>query len=766
MSRYYSRNRYSSTGLLDRGRSYRSTFDWTPRSRTSLYYREPGCHFDIRDYRTIVELDTDIPEADKEVLRVQKVNFNIAENVKAHHTDKFEITDVMKGDKYMKSQLVVRRGQSFDIEVEFDREFSKEKDDLNLIFEIGKRPLVSKGTSITLTLSDADKPKQWGAKVKSKKDKEIVMTIFTPPDIPIGKWQFKIDSIFKDSDSKKKYRYTHEDPIYMLFNPWCPDDLVFLDDENLRREYVLNDSGKIYSGTAKNIRPKPWNFGQFEDFMLDCCFHLLEQSGLSYKVMGNPVNVSRKISAMTNAPDDGGVLVGNWSGKYAGGTSPLAWSGSVRILEEYWRTLQPVKYGQCWVFSGVVTSIARCLGIPARSVTNFSSAHDTDGSITIDNHWGTDGKPLEEYNSDSVWNFHVWNDVWMARPDLPTGFGGWQAIDATPQETSDGVFCAGPASLEALKNGLVNLPYDGAFIFAEVNADRVHWIHAPDGQTSKQLVKNQVGKSISTKLPIGQRLSGAIGGGDRQDITNQYKYPEKSHQERTAVWRAAQASSLPVDVYDIKDQDVFIDMIEKDDVLVGQPFDVVLKIKNKSAAERTVKATLTARVVHYTGVPAEIVKSESLNIKLEAAAEGKVEMKVDPSDYLGKLVDMCMIRMNLMASIIETKQVHCESDDFRLIKPDIDIKAPDAVNVAEEFSVEAKFINPLPTPLTNCEFTVEGPGLQKPVKVKIASVPSGAEAKLEAQKYTPRRPGDRKLIVSFHSTELSDMSNDVDIIVK
>ena len=26
----------------------------------------------------------------------------------------------------------------------------------------------------------------------------------------------------------------------------------------------------------------------------------------------------------------------------------------------------------------------------------------------------------------------------MARPDLPKGYGGWQAIDATPQETSDG----------------------------------------------------------------------------------------------------------------------------------------------------------------------------------------------------------------------------------------------------------------------------------------------------------------------------------------
>ena len=40
--------------------------------------------------------------------------------------------------------------------------------------------------------------------------------------------------------------------------------------------------------------------------------------------------------------------------------------------------------------------------------------------------------------NDSVWNFHVWNEVFMARKDLPKGYGGWQAIDATPQEASDG----------------------------------------------------------------------------------------------------------------------------------------------------------------------------------------------------------------------------------------------------------------------------------------------------------------------------------------
>lgn len=35
-------------------------------------------------------------------------------------------------------------------------------------------------------------------------------------------------------------------------------------------------------------------------------------------------------------------------------------------------------------------------------------------------------------------NYHCWNEAWMTRPDLPVGFGGWQAVDSTPQENSDG----------------------------------------------------------------------------------------------------------------------------------------------------------------------------------------------------------------------------------------------------------------------------------------------------------------------------------------
>lgn len=46
--------------------------------------------------------------------------------------------------------------------------------------------------------------------------------------------------------------------------------------------------------------------------------------------------------------------------------------------------------------------VLRSLGLPTRSVTNFQSAHDTDGSMTIDFHFDEEGNPLDDLN-DSIW---------------------------------------------------------------------------------------------------------------------------------------------------------------------------------------------------------------------------------------------------------------------------------------------------------------------------------------------------------------------------
>ena len=54
---------------------------------------------------------------------------------------------------------------------------------------------------------------------------------------------------------------------------------------------------------------------------------------------------------------DGGILVGRWTETYPKNTTkPYEWTGSVEILEKYEYGKQSVKYGQCWVFSGLVTT--------------------------------------------------------------------------------------------------------------------------------------------------------------------------------------------------------------------------------------------------------------------------------------------------------------------------------------------------------------------------------------------------------------------------
>lgn len=107
----------------------------------------------------------------------------------------------------------------------------------------------------------------------------------------------------------------------------------------------------------------------------------------------------------------------------------------------------------------------RVLGIPCRVVTNFNSAHDTNGNLVIEEYYSETGKKLN-HSSDSIWysssgfnwvswqefhilgpfltstiyhrNFHVWVECWMERNDLGPEMNGWQVLDPTPQQRSGG----------------------------------------------------------------------------------------------------------------------------------------------------------------------------------------------------------------------------------------------------------------------------------------------------------------------------------------
>lgn len=60
-------------------------------------------------------------------------------------------------------------------------------------------------------------------------------------------------------------------------------------------------------------------------------------------------------------------------------------------------------------------------------MSNLVSAHDANGTLTIDRYYDAKNNELnyDPFNpnggTDSIWNFHVWVEAWMARPDLPKG---------------------------------------------------------------------------------------------------------------------------------------------------------------------------------------------------------------------------------------------------------------------------------------------------------------------------------------------------------
>ncbi|KAG8571661.1 hypothetical protein GDO81_011743 [Engystomops pustulosus] len=444
----------------------------------------------------------------KDYLEVENVELfkqQYEKNKREHHTD-----------RYFNNKLIIRRGQTFQIRIDFNRPYNAEKDQFWVEFVIGRYPQQSKGTYIPIPIVDELETGKWGAKVIHNDYNYVTLSILSSPNCIIGKFRLYV-AVLTPYGILRTPRRSDTD-TYILCNPWCKEDAVYMDDEKEIEEYVLNDVGVIYHGEVTNIKTRSWEYGQFEEQILDACLFLMDKAQLDLSGRGNPIKISRVGSALINGRDDDGVLAGSWNNDYAYGVSPSAWTGSVEILLEYYSSKLPVKYGQCWVFAGVFNTFLRCLGIPARLVTNYFSAHDKDANLQTNIYLDEDGKTNTVQTKDSIWNYHCWNEAWMTRPDLPVGFGGWQAVDATPQEASDGMYRCGPASVQAIKHGHVCFPYDTPFLFAEVNSDIVYSKLMKDGTREVQYIdKTHVGQKLLTK---------EVGGNRPLDITDLYKFSE------------------------------------------------------------------------------------------------------------------------------------------------------------------------------------------------------------------------------------------------
>jgi len=433
-----------------------------------------------------------------------------------HHTDRYDINSPPDN---VQQRTILRRASTARLQVVvtdcFDPAIHQLRIEAEHTFDDSAPTPVEPAWEISYELG----PSQGGERIANV-DLEI------PADAAVG--EYTLRAVVDDPAGNRIVAQDFERRAVVLFNPWSPSCTTYLPNLAKIDEYIISDTGLLWRGTARYNKPKPWSFAQYDEDVFLGSLELL--TGLNAAGRADPAAVARWLTEKIDA-NDGGVLFGNWGDDYSGGTSPLSWVSSKDIFESY-RIDGSVRYGQCWVFAGLLTSSLRALGIPARPVTNFESAHDSqaDGYPAdglVERCWVFELPSLRWRNvGESVWNFHVWCEAWMRRPELSDG-DGWQVVDATPQEisydSSPQRFQLGPVPVSTIRNRLGN-SYDALFVQSEIDAV-VHDGYEASGlcTLTTDLNHTWVGRRITTK---------AVGTGLAEDITSYYKEPETTADPR------------------------------------------------------------------------------------------------------------------------------------------------------------------------------------------------------------------------------------------
>ncbi|XP_060089481.1 protein-glutamine gamma-glutamyltransferase E-like [Heteronotia binoei] len=640
--------------------------------------------------------------------------------------------------------LIVRRGQVFKCTVYFNRA-PKDGESFSFVAETGQGASEANQTRTTFAVSVGLAGGCWSAAQVSRESNYVNFAISSPPVAIIGRYKL---SLQVTCGNKVSTRLLGQ--FVLLFNPWCSGDLVHLANEAELQEYVLNENGIIFVGNAQYIEARGWYFGQFQQNILNLCLHLLDLS-LYHRQdpagdtarRGDPRYVGRVISSMVNGNDsDNGVLEGKWNANFANHENPSRWDGSVAILQKWAQNkYKSVQYGQCWVFAGVAGTVLRCLGIPMRLVTNFNSAHDSDGNLSIDKYYDPSGKSLK-IGQDSTWDYHVWNEGWFVRRDLGTAYSGWQVIDATPQEKSQGLYQCGPASVQAVKQGEIEMSYDTPFVFTEVNADLNRWVVNKDGSRVRAYCDTRsIGVHISTK---------AVGSNQRVDITNTYKYPEGSAEERTIYKKAC--SKLPRSSSPARRPNELLTHPElfgkfklAQPPLLGKDIELILTLSNLSSAPKSVTVNLSASSVLYTRTAVHEILKETMHVNFGSQEEKHIPLRIPYGHYCASLTDDKKILVTALCDVMEGVKLLVEKA-ITLESPNISITVPPNVQANKPSTVEISYSNPLPEPVDNCVLLVTLMG--QAVKINVAGLAAGEKSKIYFE-FTPRAAGAMQLHVDF-----------------
>lgn len=312
------------------------------------------------------------------------------------------------------------------------------------------------------------------------------------------------------------------------------------------------------------------------------------------------------------------------------------------------------------------------------------------------------------------------------------------------------MFQCGPASVVAIREGDVNLDFDMPFIFAEVNADRITWIYDAHSNSQKQNSSDShtIGKYISTK---------AVGSYSRMDVTEKYKYPEGSNEERKVFQKAMgklkpSSSFGPTSAGGRENEEREPSISGQFKVIgilaVGKEVNLALMLKNLTRDMKTVTVNMTAWTIVYNGTLVHEVWKDSITISLDPEEEIQHPVKITYAQYEKYLKADNMIRITAICQASDEAEVVVERDVI-LDNPTLTLELLDRAKVQRPVNVQMLFSNPLDEPVKNCVLMVEGSGLLLgSLRIDVPALRPKERSRVRFE-IMPTRSGTKQLLADF-----------------
>lgn len=674
-------------------------------------------------------------------LGIKRCDFQAARNNEEHHT------------KAISSRhLIVRRGQPFTISLHFRapvHAFLPALKKVILIVQTGDQPSTTNRTEATFPISSLGNQKWWSAAVEDRNAESWTLSVTTPADAIIGHYSLLLQV------SRRKPRLLGH--FTLLFNPWVREDAVFLDNEAQRTEYLLNQNGIIYLGTADCIQTVSWDFGQFEDDVIDLSLSLLSMDK-QVEEWGNPVHVAQILGALLHALKEKRVLPTPETQTTQEGSLLNKRRGSVPILRQ-WLTGhgRPVHTGQAWVLAAVTCTVLRGLGIPARVITTFASAQGTGGGLLIDEYYNEEGLQNGEGQRGRIWIYQTSTECWMTRPTLSQLYGGWQIMYSSAASGGKVLEACELVPVRAVKEGTLELSPAVADLFASVNASCVVWKCREDGALELTNSNTKyVGNNISTK---------GVGSDRCEDITQNYKYPEGSLQEKEVLEKVQRKRTkhgkdnsihpLSVEVAD----PLYLFLEAPCSIPLGGDSQLSVTLVNPSDQEKTVQLAFGVQAVYYNGVLAAELWRKKLLLTLSANLVKKITTSLSFSYFEQSPPENSFLRFTAVATHSESSLSCFAQEDIAICRPHLAIEMPETTEQYQMLTASVSIHNSLDAPMKDCVITIFGRGLiHKERSYRLGCVWPGNILRTQFH-FTPTHVGLQRLTVEMDCNMFQNLTN-------